>query len=442
MKLRSVRRSVLACVILALFLSSASGSQENTSLRPGEVLDRSTWQKAEGLLPPGILDHYKNGEWANAIVEYPRGIKLGGQDFLEGTEKNRGKFILSEAGTILDKATGKQPPYIIGFPFPDIDPADSQAAIKIFWNYSYQYWYNGNNYAHIGLDWISATGLDRRSIQDVRFLYYDAQPRELSPAENPHNLLHQMVALSLEPADLYGTAALDWRFRDGDKRDLVWAYVPALRRVRQVSPANRSDGFLGSDMSNDDGPFFDGKPEDFVWKLAGEKDFLVPIDPESLKGDVDFRKLPEGGWSSAAQSGPRLGYEVPGWKGVGWAPVSLALAKTRVWVLEATPKDRYYLYGRILLFVEKDTFEGRWNVKFDWKGELMNILLVGRGIKHSPDGKIYVDATPVGIMLAESIKMHRATAAGRTIPVSTFVNYGVRFSPSLFQYQELHRLGK
>jgi len=31
----------------------------------------------------------------------------------------------------------------------------------------------------------------------------------------------------------------------------------ALRRVRAVSPANRSDGFLGSDMSQDDGAFFE-----------------------------------------------------------------------------------------------------------------------------------------------------------------------------------------
>ncbi len=52
------------------------------------------------------------------------------------------------------------------------------------------------------------------------------------------------------------------------------AFVPALRRVRQVSPANRSDGFLGSDMSQDDGPFFDGKPEDFEWKLVGDRQGL------------------------------------------------------------------------------------------------------------------------------------------------------------------------
>ena len=37
-----------------------------------------------------------------------------------------------------------------------------------------------------------------------------------------------------------------------------------------VSPANRSDGFLGSDMSQDDGPFFDGKPEDFYRRSRGQ----------------------------------------------------------------------------------------------------------------------------------------------------------------------------
>ena len=72
------------------------------------------------------------------------------------------------------------------------------------------------------------------------------------------------------PADLQGTVALTHRFRDPGKRDQVWTYVPALRRVRAVSPSNRSDGFLGSDMSQDDGSYFDGKPEDFEWKLVGE----------------------------------------------------------------------------------------------------------------------------------------------------------------------------
>jgi hypothetical protein len=35
-------------------------------------------------------------------------------------------------------------------------------------------------------------------------------------------------------------------------------------------------------MSQDDGPFFDGKPEDFDWTLKGEVDQLRFVDPENL----------------------------------------------------------------------------------------------------------------------------------------------------------------
>ncbi len=442
MPLTKIGRVILTSLCFVLVFARLGQPQQDGSLRPGDVLDGSNWQKAEGLLPPGVFELYKSGDWANPVIEYPKGHRLGGQDFLEGTETNRGKFGVSDVGTLVDKATGKLPPYIIGFPFPDIDPADPQAAVKVIWNYCYQWWNNGNTEALINLDWVGTSGLDHHAVQEVRFLYYDAQPRELSPRENPHNLLLQGTALAVEPADVYGTAALNWRFRDGSKRDLLWAYVPALRRIRQVSPANRSDGFLGSDISQDDGPFFDGKAEDFTWKLLGEAEMLIPIDPESVKGNVKFKKLSGEGWEFVGINTPHMGYEVPDWKGVAWAPVGQALAKTKVWVIEAEPKDRYYLYGRIRLYIEQESFEGRWNIKFDWKGELMQAFFNGRGIKHSPDGKRYVDATPVGIMYGVNLKMRRATAAGPTTPPHTYTRYGTQLSPTLFEYQELMRIGK
>src|SRR5262249_430371 len=88
-----------------------------------------------------------------------------------------------------------------------------------------------------------------------------------------------------------------------DKRDSNWVYVPALRRVRAVSPANRSDGFLGSDMSQDDGPFFDGKPADFTWKLIGQKDMLRIVDPLSLQGKTVSVWLPGGGGPGGREVG-------------------------------------------------------------------------------------------------------------------------------------------
>ena len=129
------------------------------------------------------------------------------------------------------------------------------------------------------------------------------------------------VAVTVSPADLNGTAALSWRYRDASKRDSNWAYVPALRRVRAVSPANRSDGFLGSDMSQDDGEFFDGKTEDFTWTLKDETDQFRIVDPLSLKGQGDVVWLSTGGWRTIWPDLKLMGYMDPAWKGLAWAPL-------------------------------------------------------------------------------------------------------------------------
>src|SRR6185369_17465308 len=176
---------------------------------------------------------------------------------------------------------------------------------------------------------------------------------------NPNNLLMQFVANTTNPADLEGTAALAWRYRDPDKRDSTWAYVPSLRRTRAVSPTNRSDGFLGSDLSQDDGPFFDGKPEDFEWKLVGSGEQLRYADPLSLEGKSEVRWLPGGGWRAIWNKDIKsVGFQDPNWKGIAWAPIGPQLAKRPVWIIEATPKDKYYLYGKAQLLIDKETYQG------------------------------------------------------------------------------------
>ena len=48
-----------------------------------------------------------------------------------------------------------------------------------------------------------------------------------------------------------GMANLFIRHLDG-RPDSVYAYVPAIRRVKRLSGANRSDPQMGSDMTMDD----------------------------------------------------------------------------------------------------------------------------------------------------------------------------------------------
>jgi hypothetical protein len=448
---RGARQSWSLLLIGALAIGSTRLAWAQTpaagdGLQPGEVLNETNWKKAEGLLPPEILRHYQHGEYANPIVDWPPEQFAWPPDFLASTEKNAGQFDVDDAGTIIEKGSGKQPPYILGHPFPVIDRGDPKAGTKVLWNYYYSGWYIGSIHAESQLNWVAPKSLERRGDVIADFEYYDGV-RESERRPNPDNLNARFLAVTVAPVDLNGTASLSWRYRDPETRDSTWAFVPALRRVRAVSPANRSDGFLGSDMSQDDGPFFDGKAQDFTWALTGEVDQLRLVDPLGLKGEGNLVWLPSGGWRTNWPDLKFLGYMDPQWKGVAWAPLTAALAKRRVWVVEGKPKDRYYLYGRIELYIDKVTFQGAWNRKFSWQGELLNTLQVLSGGAAKPftrpDGKVdYLGATNMAFQCAENVKVNQATVAGiKSDPKGGF-DVRVTFPPNLFDVNSLSRFGK
>ncbi len=431
-------------VSYVIALLAAAVPAAGDGLRPGVILDESNWQLATNLLPPEILAHYKNGEYANAIGEWKDGAVRWSDEFARSTQENASRFVTSPEGSIIDKATGKRPPFIYGFPFPDIDPADPQAAVKVLWNYYYGYWANGSRRNITTLTWLARAGVDRSAIQDVYFRQFDGQPSALRPKENPNDLLQQMLATTLEPADLQGTTALAWRYRAPEKRDSAWAYVPALRRVRAVSPANRSDGFLGSDMSQDDGPFFDGKPEDFTWTLVGEQQMLRLADPYSLRGDYQYLPLPGGGWRVPFKPVPMVGYQQPDWKGISWAPLNFVLVQRPCWIIEGVPKDRYYRFGKIQLYIDKENYRGAWSRKFDWQGQLSTSYQVGAYLNGSPDGTLYVWGHGIYFQVAEDHRLNRATFAGAPPanwpdPVN---DYFVSYDASFFDHTTLMRFGK
>ena len=447
--------ALIVAVVAAATVASAQTNemeqkrQAEIGIQPGASLSAANAQLATGLLPPEILEFYKKDEWKNPVVDWPLGKMIHEKEFDEGTKANADKLDVDANGGIIDKTTKKQPPTIIGFPFPKIDPKDPNAGVKTIWNFNYSYYNVGNSRNFVDLVWVSRSGIDRVSGQEVFFLYYDGQKAKYQPKNNPNNLLVQFIATATSPQDLYGTTALGWRFRDSGKRDNNWAYVPALRRIRAVSPANRSDGFLGSDMSQDDGPFFDGKPEDFTWKLVGETEMLRIVDAASLTGDTKRVELPEGGWRTPLSPKPIAGFEDPNWKGSPWAPVGMALAKRKFWIIEAVPKDKYYLYGKIELYIDQETFQGAYLRKYSWSGELLNDYLVTGLInsesKAPDDGASeWFWGTASVYQASLNLKNDRATVTG--FPLKDRGNAvndrRVPYDPSFFDYQTLYRFGK
>ena len=442
-----IRQPICVTVLLGALFAFAPAARGAEEFSTGEMIDKSNWQKAENLLPPEILKHYKEGEYANKFVDWPANKYNWAPDFKAGTDANEGRFIIGPLGTLLEKSSGKRPDYIIGHPFPTIDPSDKDAGAKILWNHFYRTWYFGNLLAESQINWVSPTALERRADVQVSFAYYDGVPKDEMPDSNPENFLYRNLSLVVGPADLNGTAALTWRYRDPDKRDQTWAYVPALRRVRATSPANRSDGFLGSDESQDDGPFFDGKVEDFDWKLVGERDQLRLSEETNLKGEAHARWIEGKGWDTDWPDVPYIGYMDPNWKGVAWAPTAAAsLSKRRFWVIEGVPRDKYYLFGRVELWIDKITFQGAWSRKFGWKNELLAIhqVMGWNPLPFTrPNGKVdYNQGSNQAYQTVENIKMNRATVAGiKSSPKAGFYLRGP-LNPALYDVDALARSGK
>jgi len=429
---------------LGLLLPLVGVPGARAGLGPGTTLDASNADEAKDLLPPEIYDHYKKGEYVNRIVDFPDS-KFQWDDFHAAASAwNKDNLVLGADKQPVDKSSGKRPDYIQGHPFPVITDDDPEGGYKILWNTNFEVFNGGNSRNTTELAWINPQGVERSAGQDVTFLYYEGQPKQYSPPANPDNLLFQFLALTLSPTDLQGTSALSWRYKDPGKRDASWAYVPALRRIRSVSPSNRSDGFLGSDLSQDDGNFFDGKVEDFTWSITGHREGLKITDPDALDGKVKRTPLPTGGWRTTFANNDRTaGYQVKDWKGIAWAPVAAGLARRKMWVITGVPKDKYYLYGKIELWIDDYTYTGAWNRKFSWQGELLNTYQISGPPTFPFNDKERWLASTFGYQCAENIKARRATLAGLVLPGDDIANDRRQpLQPSFFDYNALNRFGK
>jgi hypothetical protein len=434
---------LIALAVVAIVLA-ASQRRESAGLVDGAMLDETSWQLAQGLLPDEILAHYRNGEYRNRILDLARsGTQsiLPPPEFMKAAAANRGRYRVNEVGSIVDVATGKRPPHVVGFPFPDIDPGSPTAGAEVVWNFFYSNWYRGDCHLLTELVMLGRGGIERRIRTDVQMLFYDGSP-ESAGRPNPLGLLQQTLAKVVAPADLNGTVSLTWRYRDATP-DSLWTYVPGLRRARSVSPLNRSDGFLGSDISLDDGPFFDGKPESFTFRLVGRDMQLVLMDPFSIRGEAEMARVPSGGWRVLWKDVPRIGADDPSWTGLPWAPVSAVLVERPVWVVEARPKDPNYLYGRIVMRFDAETFRGNWASKYDRADVLVGSYQVSNGAySQAPDGS-WIAAGGTAVQTAENFLYDRATTVlfPRRNPANP-ADFRVALVPREFDADALVRMGR
>jgi Protein of unknown function (DUF1329) len=424
----------LPCSIVALILTAVVALGE--TVQPG-VIDHSNCAQVRDLLPEPVFNWVEKGDLTLALGEM-RDEVIWEPAFMKASEANAGRYDVDADGGLVDRESGERPPHTYGFPFPHIDPADANAAIKIMWNTSPTTYKFGRLCAPFALNWVNRSGFERAVKGETLSIAYDFQPT--SPP-NPDGTETRDLFEALSPASVEGIAVLSWRYLD-NRPDSVWSYVPFARRIREMTAANRSDAFLGSDLSQDDGLLWLGKHQSFRWKLAEKQDVLVPTVAPSYVRLVPGPSGPNGQeWKSPPTfPGARFGLSTVGWTGAPWLPTNMVWVKRPVWVVEGYPKDPYYNYGRQLFYIDRVTYKIYYKVIYTPSGEYWKTILQDLGIGTVPDGSMREVITAA--IVAVDDRADHATYTKGNAPDFIVEYNSIRAQPEVFTVNGLLRLGK
>lgn len=91
----------------------------------------------------------------------------------------------------------------------------------------------------------------------------------------------------LHPADVKGTAFLNYDYDDPNRDDDQWLYLPALRKTKRIASSNKSRSFMGSDLNYSDMTDLELENYDYYLKkemtVRGHKVWMIESIPRNQK---------------------------------------------------------------------------------------------------------------------------------------------------------------
>ena len=346
-------------------------------VKPGDVIDKSNCEKVKDLLPEPVSEAVKAGDWVLNIGEFEYDHDFDAE-YYELCARNAGIYTLGEKKEIIELKTGKYPKFIRGMAFPEIDmKSDPDGPVKFMHNNNLNIYMYGTyktiTYPEKGnLQWIGRDGYERGVMFTAENNFWWNRPGGEIP--NPRELKFTFFLFTQAPYDLTGTASLYYRHLDG-RADSVYAYVPAIRRVKRLSGANRSDPQMGSDQCMDDADGFNGHIESMKWSYIGEKIILKPLYKGDAKSPRQCKLTKSGAWEYFCYDISKMGYETDGWPGAPWAYTNLIWVPRKMYIFKAEPLDPYYGYGEMEIYLDKMTTMVSFNMKYSRAGEFWKMII-------------------------------------------------------------------
>ncbi len=351
---------------------------EQLGLKPGDVINRSNAEKVKGYVPDSVLSWIKKGEFVLTIGEMKYDYSQD-ESWDKASMLNVGKYGLGSNKEVIDNATGSFPRSIYGNPFPDLDlTKDPEAGIKYMHNKKVVECRPSTLDQFSSTNWVGEGGYERDFLLRWRRWYAWARPE--GEVENPTDTKSFELTQLLMPYDLTGTVILTDSPLNG-QGDKQYVYVPSIRRVKKQSGAARSDPSFGSDFVSDDGAGWAGQAESMAWKIIGEKVALVPVEGWLSEHPDVYVKQPDGSWKTKRNIPditPLFGYNDPNAPAgvIPWCPTSVVWVPRKVILLEATPLDPYYNYGKQVFWFDKENYGSWYKIIQNKAGEYWKTLIV------------------------------------------------------------------
>jgi len=369
-------RIIVTLLSMALLMMPAVNAPARADVVPGDVIDKSNYQKIEGLVPDYIVQWVKDGDLTMKIDE----LTFDPEKFLRsGFEEkiNQGRYKIGENNILIDLKTGKENPHpteIRGFPFPEPDINDPALPVQILHNFNQADYITYSKGIHENQFWfvMGRGGIEKVYEVENRLTLFD-------PAKGKYD--HGIISIFRQPFDWAGTGSMALYYMDPLKDGLRYVYAPALRKVKRMSHR-----LAGSEVSL---PGLDAAPDDFSahgprtaveegrYTFLTEKDALVPY-YTNRPGKVVMNKDGEIflGYTNTGEK-IVLGGETPGWTGAPWHTPETVWVKERVYVFESSSINPNYRYGPCQGWMTKKTFLPVYKRITDtsgvlWKGNYFN----------------------------------------------------------------------
>lgn len=422
--MRKSMRFLLPCLLATLLCTPMAFAD----VQPGQTIDKSNVQAIKGLVPDFLYNLVADGKMTMKIGK----LNLNKKEYffprvLQNWESNKGKYGIDDGNNLIEVATKKKYPHVVGIPFPDLDPNDPKFGYKAMYNWRILDMSSGNQIGQSSMVDVDNGKIQRESSQDQ--LWYRPQAGE------PMDEYDWLGAGAYrKPYDMSGLAILDMQSINPEASKNRYVYMPGMRKLRRMSAVlPTSESQMGFSFAEDDITF--GGHSYIIpaadYKMAGVKEMLVPFlsenpiqatkDSSSGKYGVVVKK-PEEGIILGAASGKT---DV-----ADWVPVNVVWVKAPVAQVDTKPTLPAYQFGKMEGWLDLETGRPAYKIDYDKSGKAIKYVLFVNGAYISPEWKAIEYA---GIIAKEIDRAHATMVARLAMPGNKcFFDVGDKLNKSTF----------